>query len=131
MLRRLSRISRRRAAHLVIALYALCVIAPAASLAFSDAASAAHCLAGDHHGVVKAHVHSDGASHEHSDTAKNNGGEPADCCGLFCVPAVAPLFATAIAAPILTSKVSVTAGNSLLGRGPDRIDRPPKSLVSL
>jgi hypothetical protein len=122
---------RRRATSLLVVLYALCLTAPTAAIALSNGAAPAHCLTDDHHGVGSAQTHENGSSHHHSGARDDGHDQPAKCCGLFCLSAIAPdadLIA-AQRAPLthLASRIS----NSLSGRGSDRIDRPPRSLLSL
>ena len=128
---------RHRAATALVVLYALCVLAPAAAFAFGDGTKAAHCLTDDNHGLVtshthgKPHVHDDGnaASHSHDgDEQQTNSGQ---CCGLFCLSALAPSTDLPLAQPELPVLVPSLNANGLLGHGPHRLDRPPDSLLSL
>lgn len=122
---------RGRAAALLVALYALCVVAPVAAFAMSDGSMAAHCLTEDHHGAGQSHDHQDGASHQHPGPAGDDHGSAAKCCGLFGVTAIAPSF-DVVSRPIRqVSDVTVPAAESLFGRGSGRIDRPPRVLLSL
>jgi hypothetical protein len=131
---------RIKAAIAATVLYAVCVLAPSAALAFGDRDATAHCLTDV---PVAAHVHqpqpaahnhdsADGTAHEHSDSStpqkhsdadgKNHAG---NCCGLFCVTALAHEPALALSAPP-TAALSGPGGDyELAGRGPDRINRPP------
>jgi hypothetical protein len=122
---------RRRVASLLVVLYALCLAAPTAFLAFSDGSAPAHCLTDDHHGIGTNHVHQDGSSHHHSSTGDDDRGQPGKCCGLFCLSALAPAddFAARQHPPV-AHPTSLFAA-SLSGRTSDRIDRPPRSLLSL
>jgi hypothetical protein len=129
MLDLLTRKWRLRAASLLVVLYALCLVAPTAVLAFS--AAAAHCLTDDHHGVGTSHVHEDGSSHRHSGTGHDEKGQADKCCGLFCVSAmVTSVEFFAWQHPPAAHFASFHTG-ILSGRGDDRIDRPPRSLLSL
>jgi hypothetical protein len=91
MLSALTRTFRVKAAIMLAALYALCVLAPAAAFAFSNNPAAAHCLTEGHVGVRnqaqhnqaqqnqaqhnqaqhnhadQVHVHADGTAHQHHD----------------------------------------------------------------
>src|SRR5450759_2047530 len=80
---------RKRAASLLVVLYTLCVIGPATAIAFSDDATAAHCLTDDHLETATIHVHQDGSSHQHSLPADDHG-QPGKCCGLFAPSAITP-----------------------------------------
>jgi hypothetical protein len=143
---------RVKAAIALAALYALCILAPSAAFAFSNNPSIAHCLIEGHtattahdHGTTtvhdhggKVHVHADGTAHQHHDDGSaqkhpSDGGKAdvATCCGLFSVVAVA-------SEPDLILGLSSTASillpalrEALSGRGPERINRPPISLLSL
>jgi hypothetical protein len=72
MLSRLTRTFRIKAAIALAAVYAFCVLSPAAALAFVDGPTAVHCLA-DQHGIAAPHhqdaamhVHADGTTHQHA-----------------------------------------------------------------
>jgi len=146
MLSGLTKRLRLRAALVLVALYALCILAPHAAMAFGN--GAAHCLTEDmsaaHVHRAKAepvsHTHADGVVHTHGDQAphkhadgsaphknsdadgKNHGGT---CCGLFCVSAIALDADMALAAPLAHSLNLPGLHESLAGRGPDRLIRPP------
>ena len=135
MLARLTRRLRRHAAIVLATLYALCVIGPVAALALSH--SAAHCLtepgAAHVHGKASAqsHGHTDDVSHQHDDgdTGHEHSGTgtaaPGNCCGLFCVTALAHEPGFAPLTPPAIGPVTLARADALDGRGPDRIDRPP------
>jgi hypothetical protein len=144
MFRRWNKRARWRLAVGLAALYAFCVMMPSASLALAHVA--AHCLT-DSHGVGHvhrasektldraaslAHSHADNAHHEHSrDAAPDGHGETGDkahgdnCCGLFCVTAIAQEVAASPAVIFAAAKNSPAPADALAGRGPDRINRPP------
>ena len=139
MLSGLNKGMRLRAAVMLTVLYAICVLAPSAALAFSP--RAAHCLTGTQtmahvHPVSEqatAHAHDDDTAHSHADAGATNPsqsdekGRSGDCCGLFCASALAhapiealpALHTPALAGPALTFQ--------LHGCGPDRIHRPPRA----
>jgi hypothetical protein len=143
MIEQLTNSWRLRAAAVLAVLYAVCVLAPAAALAFGDASRAAHCVTDDHrHGVVSlhvdghdrgtGHVHQDGTTHEHS---KMQGDDdkalPSDCCGIACLSALpAPLIDTAFVPVSCTAALPAVLAD-LTSRVPDLLDRPPISLLSL
>jgi hypothetical protein len=145
MLTQLTRGSRVRAAIALAALYAVCVVAPALALAGST--RAAHCLTDDQDGLAHVHAraqapssmhaHGDGTLHEHADHAAPAGGadDPpglaGSCCGLFCISAVTGDAALPVAEPVHASRVLPLPDDRRAGRGPDRINRPPISLLSL
>lgn len=93
---------------MVVAVYALCVLAPNVALALTNAAFAVHCLTepsnlSHTHSAKKSavHQHADGAAHVHQLSANvatledENSGQATpgkvnetNCCGLFCVTAL-------------------------------------------
>jgi len=138
---------RERAAAVLVALYALCLVTPAAAFAFSESPATALCLSptDDHQSIGESrlgesalagsHIHQDGMDHHKSSPDKSNfGGDdhPGNCCGLFCVTAIAPpaLGVTELH-PMQASAVVLPAAESLFGRNSIRIDRPPRVLSSL
>jgi len=146
MLARVNKRLRIRAALAVAVLYAFCALAPHAALAFGHAA--AHCLTD---GAATAHVHkakAQPASHTHADgTAHHHGGVPAhddasntephqhsdadgksdtgNCCGLFCISALALEPGMALRAPPLVATDLSSIHDALSGHSPGRINRPP------
>jgi hypothetical protein len=131
MLGLLTRKWRWRSARLLVVLYALCLVSPTAVLAFSADPAPAHCLTEDHHGIAAGHTHDDGSTHRHSDTGDDDRSPPGKCCGLFCLSALTPAIDfIANRHPPVTHLAPFFAAN-LSGRGSDRIDRPPRSLLPL
>ena len=149
MLSGLTKRFRMRAAIVIAALYALCVIAPAAAYAFSNNPVVSHCLTEGHVGVHNSggmhdhvaahdhggsvHVHADGSAHQHHDhgTSPQHTDEDkarvASCCGLFSVVAIAGEPSPSLGLYSLASVVLPVVGDALSGRGPERINRPPIS----
>jgi hypothetical protein len=146
MLSGLTKRFRLKAALVLAALYALCILAPHAAMAFGS--GAAHCLTEDmsaaHVHPAKAepvsHTHADGVVHTHGDQASHklaDGSTPhkssdadgknhsGNCCGLFCVSAIALDADTTLAAPLAHSPHLPGLCEFLTGRGPDRLIRPP------
>ena len=134
-----SRSFRIKAAVAATLLYAVCILAPSAAMAFADPDATAHCLtepgsAHVHQQQPATHSHetADRTAHLHSDTStpqkhsnadgKNHGG---NCCGLFCVTALPHEPALALSAPPAAALSGPGADYELAGRGPDRINRPP------
>ncbi len=111
-------------------LYALCIVGPTAAIASRDDAAAVRCLTDGHLETVKSYVHQDGATHRHS-APDDDLGQPSTCCGLFSVNAVAPAIDFVVERQFYSPHVASFFGNLLFGRGSDRIDRPPRSLLSL
>ena len=120
---------RKGAATLLVALYALCVAMQTAALAASDGPLAAHCLSNGHNDTV-AHL-GDAGGHQHSLPGDADQGTLAKCCGLFGASAIAPSF-DPVAMPMAhTTDVAMPPSANLFGRSSDRIDRPPRFLLSL
>jgi len=152
---------RIRAAAVLAALYALCILAPAAAFALSNNPTLAYCLTEGHVGVHadgnkvhdvhvhgdNTHVHADGTKHQHHDQgtahrhhdgsgsapkASDDGkGSVANCCGLFSVVAISAEPGVALAPSTHLCAFVPVAREALSGRGPDRLYRPPISLLSL
>jgi hypothetical protein len=138
MLSLLTKKFRINAAVVVAVLYALCVLAPSVALAFPDS-MATHCLIDDlagaspHEHGVTAHVHADGIKHQHPGVSAHktsgdeNKGHGADCCGLFSVVAIPGTVTLILGSANLTPVAFPALEESLRGRGPERINRPPIS----
>jgi len=142
-----ARIARLWAASILAGLYALCVLAPAAAFAFGDGQHAAHCLTDDNHGLgafhshqddghrhggTKVHVHEDGTIHDHSKSKHDHGkSSGAQCCGLVCLSALPAMLADMPSPPLPTALEVFADQDSVSGEAPDRLYRPPISLLSL
>jgi len=133
----LTRRFRIRTAIALAAVYALCVLAPTAALAVMHGPAVVHCLT-EQHGLATSHahddgmhVHGDGTTHHHGNGAapahsdRDGKAHPADCCGLFCMAALAAEPAVTLANPQHFSLVGPALDDDVAGRGPDRINRPP------
>jgi hypothetical protein len=135
MFSRLTKSLRLRAAVALSLLYAFCVLAPAAVLAFSAGEASAHCFDEPHghagaHQHAQIHKHVDGSVHVHdeggaADHSPDDKTQAAQCCGLFCVTALASHHVPELINPTIGIAISAAAHNSLTSRGPDRINRPP------
>ena len=137
MLLVLKKAFRIKAAIAVTLLYAVCSLAPSAALALS--AKAAHCLTesqGAAHvhrdAAGAAHVHADNTPHLHDDTLgaqepthSDDKARSSNCCGLFCVSALASEPAPALLAPPASALTGPALTFRLDGREPGRIHRPP------
>lgn len=152
---RLTRIMRVKAARILVALYALCLVTPIAGFAFADSALA-HCLTSPtqvqhtehvfseaahvHHGMTHAnHDHQTSANAESADAMNDHAGmthsggkstTPA-CCGVMCVSALpATLFELT---PRTMTHASVVASSDagISGEAPDLLYRPPIILLSI
>jgi hypothetical protein len=138
----LTKTLRVKAATVLAALYALCILAPAVAFALSDNPAVAHCLTEGHVGVHdhgsshehrgKLHVHADGTAHQHHDDgaapqapADDGKGPISSCCGLFSVVAIPGEPVPSLGFDSLASVVLPIFGEALSGRGPERINRPP------
>jgi hypothetical protein len=126
---------RAKAAIVVAALYTLCILAPSATFAFSTNPGVAHCLTEGHVGVHdhggKVHVHADGTTHQHDDdgavppSGDDEKSRVATCCSLFSVAAISGEPGPSLGLYSPASIVLPVVADSLNGRGPDRINRPP------
>jgi hypothetical protein len=127
-----------KAAIVIAAAYALCVLTPSVALAFIDGPVALHCLT-DQHGLTAAHdhsapdhVHADGTTHRHAEggaphehSGTDGKSHTGNCCGLFCMSALAQESGLILAAPTFATPTQPSPETGLTGRGPDRIIRPP------
>lgn len=124
-------------------LYAFCILMPPAAFALSTA----HCLTDTHAAAhlhqaaaktpSNTHVHPDGVVHAHGEQGSHqhaDGGAPhkhdadethGNCCGLFCVAAIAHAAPAMLAVPVAAGQALPALEESLAGRNPDRINRPP------
>ncbi len=127
----------------IAALYALCVIAPSSAVAFGAGGHAAHCFTEEQLGLAHVHqadvghvhVHADGTMHRH-DGPRHHGtpddsNNPAACCGVFGLTAMAVDPELDLAAPSRESSIVPVSFEPLAGRDPDRINRPPIGSLSL
>jgi hypothetical protein len=138
MMGRTSKPMRVKGALALALLYALCVLAPVTAIAFMDSARAAHCLT-EMHGAAPAHMeqthahtHASGTAHAHDDrnvpqsrSDSDASAQPEQCCGLFCITALAIEPGAGLAHLVAFSTVAPAAAQALGGRGPERIIRPP------
>jgi hypothetical protein len=144
MLVRVTRAGRRFAAIVVAALYALCVVAPSTAIAFGPGGRTAHCFTEAQLGLAHVHqatvglmdeghakvgIHADGTTHRHHGThhqgTSENRNDPAACCGLFGLTAMTANQQLDLAAPERKSSTLPIFLETLTGRGPDPINRPP------
>ena len=132
MLSGLNKKFRLKAALALAALYAFCVLLPHAALALTHGGT--HCLTEPHvhqRPAPKIHVHADGVTHTHPDDTNHHsdtdGKNSGNCCGLFCITALAHEPVLAIAAPMISASVGPGLDDALAGRGPDLIKRPPRT----
>ncbi len=115
---------------------AICFVMPPAPMAFGHGSDVAHCLSSadsPEHGMQGGAAH-----HEHGAMPQSNGdhtqlpsGKAPGCCGLFCLSALAPNCASALAGPDLPEMRSPRRETRISGRVPELLDRPPISLFSV
>jgi hypothetical protein len=120
---------RWRVASVLVVLYGLCLATPTIAMAVQQGAIPVHCLSHDDHGVGVTHSHDHGSQPHHSDG--DDHARPAKCCGLFSTSAIAPAIAVVDFQTAVLSPAPSLISAILIGRGPDRIDRPPRFLLSL
>jgi hypothetical protein len=112
-----------------IALYAACILAPTAALAFSGAS----CLT--EHDLAQAHSHAGDAAHDHGDQHNHAGAAdaPADddsaskCCGMVFCSALAPGLASSLAPAVLSGRTVSAVMQDFTGLPPHKLIRPPRS----
>jgi hypothetical protein len=121
---------RRKVGFVVAAFYLLALATPVAAASLSVDLSRAHCL-DEIHALASDHHAADHADHHQSPAADPSRDAGQNCCGLFGVTAIAPSFWIAAVPMAIASSVAMTPSASLFGRGFDRIDRPPRSLLPL
>lgn len=121
---------RRTVGALVVALYALCVMLPAAAVAASPSPTTEHCLGEHHHAAAETALH-EGAGAAHHEPADHDHGQDEKCCGLFGVTALAPDFQVVAVRLTQSSALTMPLVGSLFGSRGARIDRPPRNLLSL
>lgn len=129
MLTGLTRAVRNGMAMGFIALYALCILAPTAALAFSEVS----CL--KKQGVSQVHSHAGDLAHDHGNEHNHTG--PADghdegsatspCCGMVFCSAIAPELTLALAPSVVSGRTSFAAKQDFTGLPPDKLIRPPRS----
>src|SRR5574340_818952 len=128
MLASLTKRWRLRAAIVLAAAYAMCLLAPTAVFAFSSVPGPAHCLTDDNHGLALVHDHQNGSTH-HDDGGRADD-HASQCCGLFCLSAISPDVAFAAEPQGVLAALLALPPAALTGLASDRIDRPPRSLLS-
>jgi hypothetical protein len=136
MLAALRRGVRFRIAFAMAAFAVFAFVAPAIAVAFAPAERAAHCLTHSDHAIGNEHV-DQAADHDHHpgglDQAKHShrgDKHPSQCCGLFCVTALAPEIRQLANPPLEGSQLSSLVVSSFHRRLPELPFRPPISLLS-
>lgn len=154
MLTQLTRVMRVKAARILVALYAFCLVAPV-SLAFADSALT-HCLTspaqvqhvGHAHGEA-AHVHqgmthadhdrqapanteSADAMHDHAGMTDSGGKSTAPpCCGVMCISALPASMFELTPRTMTHASVVASSDAGISGEAPDLLYRPPIVLLSI
>ncbi len=116
-----------RLAILLTGFASLCFVAPPAVLAFGHGTATADCMAHADmvdHGRVAA---TPGMKH-HGNHSSQSGAHSPSCCALFCMSALVNEGA-AIEAILIASVPFPDRQLTFISRGPERLDRPPISLV--
>jgi hypothetical protein len=106
---------------------ALCFAAPPAVMAFGHGGDTVHCLS---QADVMNHGMGGGAAHKDHGT-KHDAGKAPGCCGLFCLSALVPACAPAVAALDLPLVLLPEREAHFSGRIPELPDRPPILLLSV
>jgi hypothetical protein len=121
---------RRKVGLVFAAFYLLAQATPVAAVSLSVDLSRSHCL--DEIRALASHHHAaDHVDHHHFPPADPPRDLGQNCCGLFGVTAIAPSFDVTVVPMVVAASVTFTPSEDLFGRGLDRIDRPPRSLLSL
>ena len=110
--------------------YLLTLAAPVTAATLSADLTHSHCLK-EVHDLVNHHQSADHSDHHHSAPVNHPGDQSQNCCGLFGVTAIAPAFVITVVPPVVATSITLALSEDLSGRGFDRIDRPPRSLLSL
>ena len=126
MLKRLRAGPGFRLAMAIAMFAALCFVAPPAVMAFGHGNNTVHCLS---HGDVMGHGMPDSAGHKYGGGHAKIPGDKG-CCGLFCVSAIAPSSAPVLEVLPVTTVLAPPVTPRPANRAPERIDRPPISLLS-
>ena len=110
--------------------YLLTLAIPVTAVALSADPAHSHCLK-EVHALVSDHQSADHSDHHHSVPVNQPSDQSQNCCGLFGVTAIAPAFVITDMRMVVAASITLAPSENLLGLGFDRIDRPPRSLLSL
>ena len=111
-----------REAMAMAAFAALCLVAPPAVMAFGHGEKTVHCLA--HADAVDHGMHDRSAQKHGADHGTLPGTHPG-CCGLYCLSAIPLASGPLVEGLLLGSALFPPAEPILIGRMPERLDRPP------
>ena len=124
--------SRRWLATFLVALFAICVLAPPVALALVCTTNAIHCSTENgkspHPLAASTDVQGDCAAHESGNVpdSKDDNGAQIVCCGLFSVSAIAAGAPAALHVPPPTGgMIAVLPHSDLADHPPGRLIRPP------
>ena len=131
MLATLRRGVRFRVAFAMAAFAVCALVAPPVAVAFAPAERAVYCLTHSDHAMGPKYVDRT-ADHEHqsADQSKHShqgDKHPSQCCGLFCVTAIAPEIRQLASPPLEGSPLSSLLVASFHRRSPELPFRPPIS----
>jgi hypothetical protein len=113
----------------MVAAYAFGVLGPAVAFAHADRASILHVLSETHDdGMLTLHFHDEDSDH-HDQTAKPGSKMIHHCCGVVAQPGLEPPVAGAVFLPGAKITLLPPTETSRSGRGPIRLDRPPRLLL--
>jgi len=104
---------------------ALCFVVPPAAMAFGHGANMVQCLT---HADMMDHGMQGSGHQDQGDHAKIPGDK--GCCGLFCLSAIAPASGHLLEVLFVAHRLLPPALPHPVNRAPERIDRPPISLLS-
>ena len=128
-----------RIAFAMAAFAAFALIAPPMAVAFARAERAAHCLTHSNHPVASEHAASApaAAKHEHgpgdlrqAKHPRESDAHPSQCCGLFCVTAIAPATDQLPNPQLDGARLALPVVSGLYGRLAELHFRPPISPLS-
>jgi len=121
---------RKLGAAVMVAAYALGVLAPAVAFARADRASIVHVLSESHDGMLILHFHEGGSNHHDQQPAKSGSGPVHHCCGVVSMPGLAPMAAVVILAPQTTQALLPPTEAFHDGCSAARLERPPNSSLT-
>lgn len=113
-----------------IAIYAVCILAPTAAVAFNGASCLAEHASGQTHSHAGDATHEPGDDHDHAgatDNPDHDGSANSQCCGMVFCSALAPELASSLAPVVMAGRTSFAAWQDFDGLPPDKLVRPPKS----
>jgi hypothetical protein len=125
MLALLTKRLRIWSAGILVAAYALAVLAPSLAFSLDSEVSIIHSLTEAHGGLLIPHYHHDDAIH-HKNSGQDVPAGAHHCCGVLAPPGLLPPTDVSIADQICVSLVPSVPQDHHAGCGPSRLDRPPR-----